>query len=88
MLVQIDIQNDIRMSALQIPTPLLNGNIIVPYVDRLGDGKTGFTFSVKQYIGGYDGSDVSGYVPGKRPTSPSYATNKRLIVPATHSPRR
>lgn len=66
MLVAINIQNDIRMSALQIPTPLLAANIQVPYVDRLGDGKAGFQFSVKQYIGGYDGSDVSAYVPGKR----------------------
>ena len=65
-LVTIDIENDIRMSSLQIPMPLLGGSIIVPFVDRLGDGKTGFTFSVKQYIGGYDGDDVSGYVPGKR----------------------
>ena len=62
----IDIENDIRMTALQIPTPLLAGSITVPYVDRLGDGKTGFVFSVKQYIGGYDGDDVSGYVPGRR----------------------
>ena len=65
MLVTIDLDNDIRMSALQIPTPLLAGSIQVPYVDRLGDGKTGFLFSVKQYIGGYNGNDVSGYVPGK-----------------------
>ena len=70
MLVQTNIENDIRMSALQIPTPLLGGSISVPNVDRLGDGKTGFVFSVKQYIGGYDGDDVSGYVPGKRFTLP------------------
>ena len=49
-----------------MPTPLLAGSIMVPYVDRLGDGKTGFVFSVKQYIGGYNGDDVSGYVPGRR----------------------
>lgn len=65
-LVSSYIDNDIRMSALQIPTPLLAGSIQVPYVDRLGDGKTGFLFSVKQYIGGYEGDDVEGYVPGKR----------------------
>lgn len=65
-LVEIDMETDIRMSALQIPTPLLSGSIQVPYVDRLGDGETGFLFSVDQYIGGYDGDDVSGYVPGKR----------------------
>lgn len=66
-LVTVAIQNDIRMSALQIPTPLLAGSILVPYVDRLGNGATGFQFSVKQFIGGYDGDDVSGYVPGKYP---------------------
>ena len=64
MLVTIDQESDIRMSALQIPTPLLAGSITVPYVDRLGDGKTGFQFSVKQYIGGYDGDNVAGLVPG------------------------
>lgn len=53
------------MSALQIPTPLLSGSIAVPYVDRLKDGKTGFLFSVENYIGGYDGDDMSGYVPGR-----------------------
>lgn len=62
-LVTMTIENDIRMSALQIPTPLLAGSILVPYVDRLGNGATGFQFSVKQFIGGYDGDDVSGYVP-------------------------
>ena len=63
--MSIFLDNDIRMTALQIPTPLLSASIQVPYVDRLGDGETGFLFSVKQYIGGYDGDDVSGYVPGK-----------------------
>ena len=64
-LVTIDEESDIRMSALQIPTPLLAGSIVVPYVDRLGDGETGFQFSVKQYIGGYDGDNISGLVPGR-----------------------
>ena len=48
----------------------------MPYVDRLGDGKTGYVFSVKQYIGGYDGDDVSGYVPGKRFTLPSPSSTR------------
>ena len=64
-LVTIDQESDIRMSALQIPTPLLAGSIVVPYVDRLGNGETGFQFSVKQYIGGYDGDNISGLVPGR-----------------------
>lgn len=63
--MQIYINNDIRMTALQIPKPLLNGGILVPYVDRLNDGKTGFLFGVKQYIGGYKGNDVEGVVPGE-----------------------
>lgn len=62
-LVQVDLENDIRMATLQIPTPLLGGSIQVPYVDRLGDGKTGFIFSVRTYIGGYDGNGGGGYIP-------------------------
>lgn len=86
-LVQVSIENDIRMTALQIPTPLLAGSITVPWVDRLGDGTTGFSFSVKQYIGGYKGSDVGGYVPGKR-LSHHRTKHKGLIMHATHSPCR
>ena len=57
--------NDIRMTSLQIPTQLLGGSIEVPYVDRLKDGKTGFLYSVKGYIGGYKGSTLGATVPGK-----------------------
>lgn len=35
--------NDIRMADLQIAA-LKSGSIIVPYVDRLKDGKTGFNY--------------------------------------------
>ena len=85
-LVQISLENDIRMAVLQIPA-LDAGSITVPWVDRLGDGKTGFSFSVKQYIGGYKGSDVGGYVPGKR--FPHHRTkHKGLIMHATYSPCR
>lgn len=87
MLVSIYLDNDIRMTALQIPTPLLSASIQVPYVDRLGDGETGFLFSVKQYIGGYDGDDVSGYVPGKylppHPTRGYEADMVREIQPSS-----
>ena len=65
-LVSITFQNDIRMTALQIPTQLLGGAIEVPYVDRLGDRVTGFLYSVKGYIGGYKGSVLGATVPGKR----------------------
>ena len=53
------------MSDLQLPKQLLGGSIQVPYVDRLGDGKTPFLFSVKQFVGGYNGVDISASVPGK-----------------------
>lgn len=63
--VTIDIDENIRLSALQIPKPVLSGSITVPYVDRLGDGKTGFVFSVRQYISGYEGDEVSSYANGR-----------------------
>ena len=62
-LVYVDYANDIRMSALQLPTALMEGAIIVPWVDRLADRKTPFSFSVKDYIGGVDGEDITPYVP-------------------------
>lgn len=62
---QISFQNDIRMSALQLMDPLLGASIQVPYVDRLNDGETPFSFSVKQYIGGVNGKDISALVPCK-----------------------
>ena len=62
-LVSSGIQSDIRMSALQLQDPLLSGSEVVPYVDRLNDGNTPFIFSAKQYIGGYNGKDVSAVVP-------------------------
>ena len=69
-LVESSLESDIRMSSLQIMSSLLQGSITVPYVDRLGDGKTPFKFSVDQYIGGVNGQDVSGYVPGKPSSNP------------------
>ncbi|KAL6718571.1 hypothetical protein ACLMJK_004663 [Lecanora helva] len=51
------------MSALQLMSSLLQGAIRVPYVDRLGDGKTPFQASIKEYIGGVNGQDVAGVVP-------------------------
>ena len=65
-LVQSSFGSDIRMSVLQLPDELLSGGISVPYTDRLGDEKTPFTFSVKQYVGGANGQDISGVVPGKQ----------------------
>ena len=65
MLVSISLQSDVRMSALQLPTQLFGASITVPYVDRLGDGETGFTNNVRGYIGGYKGSTLGATVPGK-----------------------
>lgn len=62
-LIYIYYDNDIRMSSLQLPKALLAGAIIVPFVDRLSDGKTRFSYSVKNYIGGVNGDSISPYVP-------------------------
>ena len=62
-LVNVAYSNDIRMSALELPTPLMEGGITVPYVDRLADGKTPFSFSVRSYIGGVDGDTFTPYIP-------------------------
>ena len=48
-----------------MPTSLLGASVQVPYVDRLGTGKTPFLFTVKQYISGIDGDNVAGILPGK-----------------------
>ena len=52
------------MGLLQLKKDLLNGAIIVPYTDRLGNGKP-FRFSVRQYIGGLNNDDLNALVPGK-----------------------
>ena len=64
-LVADSLESDIRMSTLQLPTSLLEGAIRVPFVDRLGDGKTPFQYSVHDYISGVNGQDISGFVPGR-----------------------
>lgn len=64
-------QNDIRMANLQIPA-LMSGNIIVPYTDRLKDGKTPFGYPVQNYIGGVNGQDVQAVVPGEFPSLVTY----------------
>ena len=64
-LVASTFQSDIRMGDLQLPKQLLGGSLQVPYVDRLGDGKTPFLFNIKQFVGGYNGADISASVPGK-----------------------
>lgn len=61
--VSIYLDSDVRMSDLQLPTALLAGSIIVPFVDRLGDGKSRFLYSVRSYIGGIDGDSLSAFIP-------------------------
>ena len=53
------------MNLLQLAKNLFSGSFVIPYVDRLGDGKTPFRFSVKSYIGGLNDDNVNALVPGK-----------------------
>ena len=64
-MVTSGLASDIRMGLLQLQKDLLNGAIVVPYTDRLGDKKTPFRFSVRQYIGGLNDDDLNALVPGK-----------------------
>lgn len=63
--ITVGLASDIRMNLLQLSQDLFQGSIIVPYVDRLNDGKTPFRFSVRNYIGGLNDNDVNGVVPSK-----------------------
>lgn len=48
---------------LSIPA-LLTATISLPFVDRLGNGKTAFTKALSNFIGGLNGMNVQGLVPG------------------------
>lgn len=65
MVVQSGLQSDIRMNLLQLSQDLFEGSIVVPYVDRLKDGKSAFRFAVKSYIGGLGDSDVNAVIPSE-----------------------
>ncbi|KAL8709860.1 MAG: hypothetical protein Q9220_005476 [cf. Caloplaca sp. 1 TL-2023] len=55
--------NDIRMGNLQIAA-LTGGGVLVPYTDRLRDGKNvPFNSAVRNYIGGVNGNSLGGVVP-------------------------
>ncbi|KAL8951772.1 MAG: hypothetical protein Q9222_002263 [Ikaeria aurantiellina] len=55
--------NDIRMGDLQIEA-LTGGSVLVPYTDRLRDGrKIPFNTAVRNYIGGVNGNVLGGVVP-------------------------
>lgn len=57
-------ENDIRQFILEIQS-LLIGSIYVPYVDRLGDGKTPFNYPVSNFIGGTNSQVQAALVPCK-----------------------
>ncbi|KAL8706614.1 MAG: hypothetical protein Q9201_000361 [Fulgogasparrea decipioides] len=85
-------QNDIRMANLQI-TALLGANIVVPYTDRLNDGKRPFNFPVQNYIGGVNGQDIMGVVPALVGTAEgtnifvaSFAPNNDAYAPIASNP--
>ncbi|KAJ5762943.1 hypothetical protein N7533_001624 [Penicillium manginii] len=88
LIVQAGINNDIRMTALdlvplQIPT-LMQGSLILPYVDVTKDGKTPINAPINNYIGGTDGHDLQALVPAiAAGVSPFEGTN---TFPATFTP--
>lgn len=58
--------NDIRQTIAGVPAyipNLLSAQVNIPYVDRLGDGKTPFSRTVAGYIAGPD-NVAEGVVPG------------------------
>ena len=45
---------------------LLTASILVPYTDRLKDGKTGFNTATRNFLGGVNGQDIQAVVPGTK----------------------
>ena len=88
LLVQAGYQNDIRMTALNVAplqiASLMQGSIIVPYTDVIGDGSTPIGVPVDFYIGGTNGQDLEAIVPSiASAVSPFEGTT---IFPATFAP--
>ncbi|KAL9118298.1 MAG: hypothetical protein Q9187_005159 [Circinaria calcarea] len=79
-LVSSGYSNDIRMGPLQISS-LMVANTIVPYVDRLRDGKTPFQSAVRNWIGGTNGQDSMSVVPGKLLREASKAQRSHPPIP-------
>ncbi|KAL8857815.1 MAG: hypothetical protein Q9178_005715 [Gyalolechia marmorata] len=79
-LVASGIQRDIRMANLQIDT-LLGGYVLVPWVDRLRDGKTPFHYAIRNYIGGENDNDLEAGVP----TAVGTVTGTTILI-ASFSP--
>lgn len=62
LLVYTSYQNDIRQGPLYIQS-LRATQVILPYIDRLGDGKTPFSKTAVGFIGGTNGNTLGGVVP-------------------------
>ncbi|KAJ4165958.1 hypothetical protein NW765_007184 [Fusarium oxysporum] len=88
LIVQAGYQKDIRMTALNlIPLQidsLMQGSLIVPFVDVTKDGQTPIGVPVNFYIGGTNGQPLQAIVPSVASgVSPFEGTT---IFPATFSP--
>ncbi|KAM0339567.1 hypothetical protein ACHAPU_010866 [Fusarium lateritium] len=88
LIVQSGYDNDIRMTALNlIPLQidsLMQGSLIIPYVDVTKDGKTPIAAPVNYYIGGTNGQPLQALVPSiASSVSPFEGTT---IFPATFAP--
>jgi hypothetical protein len=87
-IVQAGYDNDIRMTALNlIPlqiASLMQGSLIVPFVDVTRDGTTAIGVPVNYYIGGTNGQPLQAIVPSiASGVSPFEGTT---IFPATFAP--
>ncbi|KAF5008740.1 hypothetical protein FDECE_4977 [Fusarium decemcellulare] len=88
LIVEAGYQNDIRMTALNIVplqiASLMQGALIVPWVDATKDGKTAIGAPVNFYIGGTNGKALQAIVPSiASGVSPFEGTT---IFPATFAP--
>jgi hypothetical protein len=69
-------QNEIRTKVLGVQIQIdamMDGSIYVPFVDRLGDGKSAFLWKVQTFISGLHGHSVAALVPGKPYTTHTFS---------------
>ncbi|KAJ3536808.1 hypothetical protein NM208_g6567 [Fusarium decemcellulare] len=88
LIVQVGYQNDIRMTALNLVplqiASLMQGDLVIPWVDVTKDGKTPIGVPVNFYIGGTNGKTLQAIVPSiASAVSPFEGTT---IFPATFAP--
>ncbi|KAF4436787.1 hypothetical protein F53441_13172 [Fusarium austroafricanum] len=88
LIVQAGYDNDIRMTALNVVplqiASLMQGSLIIPWVDVTKDGKTPIGAPVNYYIGGTNGKTLQSIVPSiASGVSPFEGTT---IFPATFDP--